>query len=139
MFPDDLSTIFPPLVLTFEPTVRLVEFTLKSPATEIAELAPLETVPPVDVRVRPAPAVALLIALLTVTLPVANNVAVDAEVSWSCKAVGVTFEAEALSVYQVPFIQVPVESRAVEEDTVTAEGILLVLTVSMKSLKPIAV
>ena len=40
--------------------------------------------------------------------------------------------------YQVPFIQVPVESRAVVDETVTAEGILLVFTISTKSLKPVA-
>jgi hypothetical protein len=65
----------------FEPTVILDALTLRSPATAIAALAPFDTVPLDEVRVRSAPAVELLTALLTVTFPVANKVAVEAEVS----------------------------------------------------------
>jgi hypothetical protein len=105
----------------------------------MVELAAFETFPAVEVSVRPAPDVELEIALLTVTLPVASKVAVEAVVSWFWTEVGVTFEAEPLSVYQVPLIQSPVVSRAVEDETVTAVGILLVFTVSTNSLKPVAV
>jgi hypothetical protein len=72
----------PPLEMRFAPTVIVEAFTLKSPATEMVELAPLDTLPPVEVSVRPAPEVALAIALLTVTLPLASKVAVEAVVSW---------------------------------------------------------
>ena len=139
MMPDAFNTIFPPLVFRFAPAVMLIAFTLRSPATEMVELAAFETFPAVEVSVRPAPDVELEIALLTVTLPVASKVAVEAVVSWFWTEVGVTFETEALSVYQVPLIQTPVVSRAVEDDTVTADGILLVFTVSTNSLKPVAV
>jgi hypothetical protein len=132
-------SIWPPLDTRFAPTVIVEAFTLKSPATEMVELAPFEMFPAVEVSVRPAPAVELEIALLTVTLPVASKVAVEAVVSWFWTEVGVTLDAEALSVYQVPLIQTPVVSRAVVDETVTAEGILLVFTVSTNSLKPVAV
>jgi hypothetical protein len=134
----EISTLAP-LDNRFAPMVIVEAFTLKSPASEMVELAPFDTFPAVEVSVRPAPDVELEIALLTVTSPVALKVAVDAEVSWFWTEVGVTFEADELSVYQVPLIQVPVESRAVEDETVTAVGILLVFTVSTKSWKPVAV
>jgi hypothetical protein len=80
--PEALRTTFPPLVVRFEPTVIVVAFTLRSPAIEIVEREAFDTVPPVEVRVRPAPEVELEMALLTVTFPVASKVAVCSSVSW---------------------------------------------------------
>ena len=62
--------MLPALVVVPEPTVIPVALTLKSPESEIAALAPLDMVPPVEVRVSEDPAVELLIGLLTVMLPV---------------------------------------------------------------------
>jgi hypothetical protein len=75
-------SIEPPLDNRFAPTVIVEAFTLKSPETEMAELAPFDTFPAVDVSVSAAPEVELEIALLTVTSPVALKVAVEADVSW---------------------------------------------------------
>jgi hypothetical protein len=139
MFPVAFSVSFPPLEVALAPAVIVTASTCRSPAKEIEAPELVVTVPPVEVRLRSAPELELLIALLIVTSPVASKVAVEAVVSWFWTEVGVTFETEELSVYQVPLIQSPVVSRAVEDETVTAVGILLVFTVSTKSWKPLAV
>jgi hypothetical protein len=101
---------------------------------ELLTAALKATFPPVVVRVRTLLGVELETALLTVMAPVLLRVAEPLPRRVSIE-VGVTLEVPDELVYQVPFSHSPPAS-AVDVETVIAEGIPFVVTVSDKGVNP---